>query len=67
MSIVGADRPDTIQGGREIVLTMSREDYIHELETIVVYLADWSGYLQSGCALDLVRDQIRHIKAKRAD
>ena len=66
MSIIGADPPGTVPSGREIVLTMTDREYIDELEATVVYLANWSGYLDSGCTLNIVRDQIRRIKEKRA-
>jgi len=45
---------------------MTDREYIDELEATVVYLANWSGYLDSGCTLNIVRDQIRRIKEKRA-
>ena len=43
------------------------EEYIHELEDFCLHLADWSGYMNSGCADEYRIKWLKEIRRTRND
>lgn len=41
------------------------EEYIHELEGLCLHLADWSGYINSGCSDEYRIKWLKEIRKKR--